>query len=367
MKRVVSGSKRIAYVKLYGLAGAFVIAGILWPLIKPGVAFGQTIELKFEHFMPAASKQHADVIVPWARQIEAASNGRLRFNIAPGMGFGHKPFEFLDKTAQGEVDLVWTMAGYTPGRYPKLGVFELPWVVSSRAAVTSMAMQEYYEIFARDEFSDVRVLGVWCHSGGVIMSKERELVLPADLRGMKIRAGSPQLAQMVQAFGAEPVHLPAPAAAGGISSGALDGTIFPYEVFPVFGLQRGIHRVSEFAGDRALYTAVMVLAMNKQAYDRLSPDLQKLLDDHSGMRLAAEFGQGLDDLESLGRDAYTESGGSITFIKGKQYEMWYHLSQPVIDQWVAGQDQRGSDGKALLQAAKGLISKYSAQWSPDRG
>jgi TRAP-type C4-dicarboxylate transport system substrate-binding protein len=146
--------------------------------IQPQVSWASDVELRLQHFMPEASVQQTEFFLPWARRIEAASNGRIRISVTPDMGLGGKPAELLSQVEQSKVDIAWISPGWTPGRFPKLSVFELPWLASSRAAVTSMALQEYYETYARDEFSGVHVLAVWCHSGGVIMNKEREIRIP---------------------------------------------------------------------------------------------------------------------------------------------------------------------------------------------
>jgi TRAP-type transport system periplasmic protein len=333
---------------------------------EPLPSLAQEVHLRLEHSLPEASPQHTEFFLPWARRIEVASNGRIRIVVTGAMGLGGKPFELFGKVERSEVDIVWTLAGFTPGRFPKLGVFELPWVASSRAAVTSMALQEYSESHARDELASVHVLAVWCHSSGVIMTKDRVVLLPSDLKGLKIRTGSDQLALMLSEFGAEPQHLSGPAVVTGLDRGNLDGTLFPYEVIPTFKLEDRIHHISEFAGDRGLFTSVFILAMSHKAYTNMSPELRQAIDANSGMKLAAELGRLFDDFETSGREAYDASGGTVTFIKEAQYEAWRRQSQPVVDAWVRQQKERGVDGEMLLKWAKGLIAKYSSLWSPLR-
>jgi TRAP-type transport system periplasmic protein len=333
---------------------------------EPQPSLAQDVHLRLEHSLPEAYHQHTEFFLPWARRIEAASKGRIRIGVTAAMGLGGKPFELLSKVERSDVDIVWTLAGFTPGRFPKLRVFELPWVVSSRAAVTSMALQEYSEAYARDELASVHVLAVWCHSSGVIMTKDREVLLPSDLKGLRIRTGSDQLALMLSEFGAEPQHLSGPAVVAGLDRGNLDGTLFPYEVIPTFKLEDRIHHISEFAGDRGLFTSVFILAMSRKAYTNMPPELRQVIDENSGMKLAAELGRLFDDFETRGREAYDGSGGTVTFIKGEQYEAWRHQSQPVVDAWVRQQKERGVDGEMLLKSAKELIAKYSSLWSPHR-
>jgi TRAP-type C4-dicarboxylate transport system substrate-binding protein len=282
------------------------------------------------------------------------------------MGLGGKPFELLSKVEHAEVEIVWTLAGFTPGRFPKLSVFELPWIASSRAAATSMAIHDYYESHARDELANVHVLAVWCHSSGVIMTRNHEVLLPSDLTGLRIRSPSAQISSMLSAFGAQPKHMPASVIVSELEQGQLDGTVFPYEVIPTFKLQNRIHHISEFAGDRGLYTAVFILAMSSNAYRAMPPELRQIIDDNSGMKLAAELGRLFDDFETAGREAYEESGGKVTFIKGEQYNEWYRQSDLVTKAWVQQQRERGIDGEMLLSSAKDLIVKYTNFWAPFR-
>jgi TRAP-type transport system periplasmic protein len=348
----------------WSIAIAFISAGGLANESQRSLA--QEFELRLEHSMPAASIQQSEFFLPWARRIEAASNGRIRISVTPAMGLGGAPSELLGKAERGEVDIVWASAGWTPGRFPKLEVFELPWVISSRAAVTSLALQEYYETHARDELENVHMLAVWCHSGGVIMTKDRQIIAPSDLKGLRIRTPSTQISDMLSALGAEPKLVPAPMVVAELDQGHLDGALFPYEVIPTFRLKDRVHHISEFAGDRGLHTAVFILAMSRDAYMRLPPDLRRVIDDNSGMKLVAELGRLWDEFETTGRDAYQEGGGGITFIKGEYYETWLRQTQPSVEAWIRQQKERGADGEMLLKSAKELIAKYSTLWGPYR-
>ncbi len=354
----------VLVIVLRCLVQACLVAAIAVFLFHANEAGAAENQLRLVHFMPETSVQQRLFFLPWARRIEEASQGRLRINVLPAMGGLGKPPELLGKVEQGEIDIAWTVAGYTAGRFPKLAVFELPWIVSSRAAVTSMALQEFYETYARDELANVHVLAVFCHSSGIIMSREREITHPADLQGLKIRSPSAQIALMLSSFGAEPQLMPAPAVAQELDNGKLDGALFPYEVVPTFHLERRVKTISEFAGDRGLFTSVFLLIMSQKSYDALPPDLRKVVDANSGMALAAELGRLWDDIETVGRDAFEEGGGRVTFIKGKNYDEWYRRTQPSIDAWIKQQRDKGVDGELLLQSAKALVNKYSNMWKP---
>ncbi len=280
------------------------------------------------------------------------------------MGLGGKPSDLIGQLERSEIDMAWTVAGYTPGRFPKLAVFELPWIGSSRAAVTSMALQEYYETYARDELESVHTLAVWCYPSGVIMSKQREVFAPGDLRGMKIRTPSAPVGLMLSHLGAEPKQLSPLAVPGELDKGDLDATLFPYEALIALPLAERVHYISEFAGDRGLFTSVFILGMSHRSYQQLPPDLRRIIDEHSGMKLSEEAGRLWDEFEMAGRYTFEASGGTVNFIKGQQYDEWYGRTEPAIAEWIQEQNRRGIDGGKLIASAKGLVEKYGRLWIP---
>jgi putative transcriptional regulator len=109
------------------------------------------------------------------------------------------------------------------------------------------------------------------------MTKDHRVLLPSDLKGLRIRAASAQLGRMLSAFGAEPKYLPGTAVAAGLDQGNLDGTLLPYEVIPTFQLQTRIHQISEFGGDRGLFTVVHILAMSRETIIVLRRETDKEL------------------------------------------------------------------------------------------
>ena len=120
-----------------------------------GAAAGERV-LRFHHFLPEHSPQHREIYLPWAKQIADASKGRLRIEVSPAMKLGGKPAELITQVETQKVDIAWIVAGYTPGRFPRLEVFELPWIASSRAWPTSQALYEFY-----DRFEQMTGVGIW--------------------------------------------------------------------------------------------------------------------------------------------------------------------------------------------------------------
>jgi TRAP-type transport system periplasmic protein len=350
------GSRRcrrhLHLVTATGLLAAF----ILWPL---SALVAQERVLRFHHMLPEKSPQHQVIFLPWASKIAQASNGRLRVNVTAAMQLGGKPAELITQVEGHQVDIVWTLPGYTPGKFPRLEVFELPWIASSRASATSQALYEYYETYAREDLANVHVLAVWCHPSGVILNRDEPLLRPGDAAGRVLRVPSVVIGEALRSFGAEPKLVPAPQVLKELQEGAIAGALFPYEVIPTLKLSKEIRHITEFAGHRGFYTAVFLLAMSRKAYGSLDEDLRKVLDAHSGAALSAELGRMWDDIEEIGREDFAAGGGVVTFVKNDDYDAWVEASQTVNEAWKAKVGRAGIDGGKLIAAAKELVAKYT--------
>ena len=114
-----------------------------------GAAFAQEVTLKLHQFLPAQANVPKLVLDVWADKIEADSNGRIKIERFPAMQLGGTPPELIDQAIDGVADVVWTVVGYTPGRFPSTEVFELPFMVED-AGAASYAFWKMFEKHMED-------------------------------------------------------------------------------------------------------------------------------------------------------------------------------------------------------------------------
>ncbi|MWD26857.1 C4-dicarboxylate ABC transporter [Aquicoccus sp. SCR17] len=340
---------------LLGVMGGAAIA-----LAGATGAWAQEVTLKLHQFLPPQANVPKLVLDVWADKIEEQSEGRIKIDRYASMSLGGTPPQLMDQALDGVVDIVWTVVGYTPGRYPSTEVFELPFMMTN-ARATSAAYWELFDTKLKDtEFKDLHILGTWVHGPGLLHTNE-PVKKPSDLAGMKIRGGSNSINMLLTELGATPVGMPVPAVSEGLSKGVIDGTTIPWEVTTSLKVAELVHNHTEFEG-KALYVLTFVLAMNKQKYESLPEDLQKVIDDNSGMEFSVFAGGTQADADAPARQVAVDLGNNIITLNEEQTQEWIDASQPVYDQWVESMDAKGIDGKALIEEARGLIAKYTEQY-----
>ncbi|WP_323776980.1 TRAP transporter substrate-binding protein [Leisingera sp.] len=341
--------------KLLGAAGAAALA-----MFGAMPAFAQEVTLKLHQFLPAQANVPKLILDVWADNIEESSGGRIKIDRFPSMQLGGKPPELMDQAIDGVADIVWTVVGYTPGRYPSTEVFELPFMMTNARAV-SHAYWEMFDKHMKDtEFKDVHILGTWVHGPGLIHTSD-PVETPEDLEGMKIRGGGRSVNALLTELGATPVGMPVPAIPEGLSKGVIDGTTIPWEVTSALKVPELVENHTEFTG-KALYTLTFVLAMNKEKYESLPDDLKKAIDDNSGLEFSVFAGGTQADSDGPSREMALDLGNNVITLDEEQTAIWREHAQPIYDQWIADMKEKGIDGAALIEEASALIEKYTPQY-----
>ncbi len=341
---------------LMGLIGGAAVAAMATGFGATS-ALAQEVTLKLHQFLPAQANVPKLVLDVWADNVEKDSGGRIKVERYPSMQLGGKPPELMDQAIDGVADIVWTVVGYTPGRFPSTEVFELPFMMTDARAM-SRAYWEMFEKHMKDtEFKDVKILGTWVHGPGLIHTAD-PVESPEDLQGMKIRGGSRSVNSLLTKLGATPVGMPVPAVPEGLSKGVIDGTTIPWEVTAALKVPELVENHTEFTG-KALYTLTFVLAMNKPKYESLPDDLKKVIDDNSGLEFSVFAGGTMEDADGPSRVIAEDLGNNIITLDAEQTAEWQALAMPIYDEWIADMESKGKDGKALIEEAQMLIEKYS--------
>ena len=320
------------------------------------------LTLKMHHSFSSVSGVHDRFLVPWARKVEADSGGHIRIDIYPLMQLGGAPAQLFDQARDGLADIVWTVPSHTPGRFPKIEAFELPFVPASRALVSSKAIEDYAAANLADEFREVRPLCFSCRDRAVVHAT-RTLQGFEELRGLKLHVPNRLADEAVRALGGQAVAMPISQVLLALSGRVINGCLDPWDAAPGLKLYDVLKAHTDFA-DAALSTTAFVLAMNRGAYDRLPRPLKSVIDANSGQPAAGMAGA-MWDVEAAGAVALArERGDAVTVLPPKEVLRWRRATEPVIAAWVKQMKERRIDGDKLLADIRELLEKYAGEPEP---
>lgn len=336
--------------------GSFMLHG-------PVQADDSVVTLKLAHFLPAHSVTQAQFLKPWAERITQQSNGRIQFQFYPSMQLGGTPPQLVDQVRDGVADIVWTLPGYSSGRFPLTAAFELPFMSSSSEA-SSQAMWDFLQKHGQKEFGDMRLLATHLTDGALVHTSKKPVHGLKDFRGLKLRAANRTAAKAIGLLGATPVAMPVPQVPEALSKGVVDGAVLPWDVVPALKLHELVKYHTETAeGAPALMHTALIVGMNKATYEKLPDDLKKVIDANSGRDLSRQAGQIWDNqVVETGHKLAESRQNEVYVLPAEEQAKWMEATSQVSDDWVKEVESKGyENGEALLEDARQLIEQYNAQ------
>ncbi len=326
---------------LQGAAAAAAAAGLP---SAPALAQGAE-EIKLHSFVAPNHVIWTDVLTPWAAEIAKRSNNRLTVRLFPSMQLGGKPPELYRQTAQGVTDATFTLPGYTSGDFPMMALTELPGTAASADDGTKKLWANFDKFLARD-FKDTKVLMLWNSDTASLMSKNKPLKTLEDLKGMKIRAPSAAQSAQLEALGATPIDMPAPAIYNNLDRGVIDAAMIPLSAALDFKL---IEVARYFTVEAPLGRSPFLVAMNKARYEKLTPDLRKIIDDTTGLSLSLKGAETYDkkNLESL---AAAKKDREVIVLSAQERQRWINAFKPMIQKQVEAGEKAGLPARGLVGA-----------------
>ena len=291
----------------------------------------------------------------WCGQLEQKTGGKIKCNLLP-RGVAAAPATF-DAVRNGLADISFTVHGYTPGRFITTQAAEFPFLGNNSEPV-SVAFQRLYAKTPAmaDEHKGVKVIAVFTHGPGIVFNTKRPITKAEDLLGLKWRVGGGMVNEISKALGMNVTLKPAPESYELLSSGVMDGTLFPAESVESFKIDKVIKYGTTFPG--GLYNTSFVFMMNQAKYDALAPDVKKAVDELSGEVAARMFGKGWDKVDRRGLAFMQANGVQITKADAAFVKQIADKTEPLVDAWAKAAEAKGmKEPKKALAAFRAEIAK----------
>jgi TRAP-type C4-dicarboxylate transport system substrate-binding protein len=311
-----------------------------------------SVTLNFAHFMSAQHPVHVNILVPFAEELEKATDGRIKttFHVANALVGAT---ELYDSAVTGVADIIFTLPGYTPGQFPLTSVIDLPGLLAGPVQASKVLNELYATTPAlQNEYKDTKVLMLGTTDIGQIMST-RPIAKLEDLKGLRLRSPGAVQNSVIEAFGATPVSLPASDLYDAIERKTVDGTLFP----PSGIISFKMHEVVTHITIPNLYASPLLAAMNLNTFNKLHPDDQKIIDELS-KKYAAKIGELYAGSQEKGMNAAKEKGIKIIELAPEELSKWQKAYAPVIDKWIADRSKAGLPGKEVYDKAVQLAAKH---------
>ncbi len=304
------------------------------------------IKLNYANFPPAPTFPCVQM-ERWKVEVEKRTDGQVQINTFPGGTLlGAKGM--LDGVIAGQADIGNICMAYQPGRFIVTNATSLPLGIPN-AKVGSMALLKLYEKYKPKAFEDVIVLAMFTNAPGNVMSKVPVNTLD-DMKGLDLRA-SGGAAQILKAWGANPVGMPMPATVEALQKGTVKGLFSSLEVMKDFKFAENCKYVT--MTETVIYPFSVI--MNKAKFNSLPKDVQKVMLDLKEEQ-SLWTGDYMD--EQIKKSiAWSKESNNVEFISLSAAEKakWDGKLDFITDKWIKGAKEKGLPAEEIIKDIKSYI------------
>ncbi|MDH3565827.1 MAG: TRAP transporter substrate-binding protein [Desulfobacteraceae bacterium] len=331
------------------IIGIFLAAFMIATLM-PMHAQAGPIKLSYANFPPAPTFPCVQM-ERWKKEVEKRTQGKVVIDTYPGSTLlGAK--NMMDGVIAGQANIGCLCMAYQPGRFILTNATSLP-VGLPNAKVGSLVLWDIYKKYNPAAFEKVKVLTMFTTAPTNIMSKVPVRNL-ADIKGLDLRA-SGGAAQILAAWGANPVGMPMPATVEALQKGVVKGLYSSLETMKDFKFAELCRFVT--MTNTVIYPFAVV--MNMDSWNALPADVKKVMED-LGTEQAEWTGTYMDNhvKESI---EWSKKNYNVEFIQLSDSEMatWNQKLQFITDNWVKNAKEKGLPAEAIVEDIKTLTKNHS--------
>lgn len=276
-------------------------------------AFAQGMTLKLAHGA-TADQAIGQAMQKFGQLVEQKSGGAAKVEVHLA-GSLYNERTALEAIVNGAVDFGGASNANWAAFTNTLMFMDLPYVINDEVAFKRVMHgavgDEIRKRFEKDGFKLLMVLD----NGGFrdIVNNKRPVKSPADLKGLKFRTtASPVEIAMFRTWGAIPTSIDWAEVYNALSSGVVDGEF----VMPTWLATAKHYEVLKYATRNRSVIGIQTLAMRKDRFDKLPPNVQKAILDSA--KEAEDYGNKLDQELTEKARAYAGKLGVQTYTPNDQ-------------------------------------------------
>ena len=331
-------------------------AAAITALAFPAQAQDKQINLKISHWVPATHPLQK-AAEEWAADIEKASGGTIKSQVYPAQQLG-KAFDHYDMVRDGIADVGYINPGYQPGRFPIISAGEIPFLIGEVHGGIR-AVDQWYRKYAKTEMKDTKYCFSFILDPATWHSSKKKIMVPDDIKGMKIRPSQATIAAWVTQLGGTNVQASATEVRDVMEKGVAEAVMFPWGSVPLLG----VDKVTKYHMDASISTTMFQWLINQKVYDSMSPAQKKVIDDHCTTDWASKFADPWGDFEHSGlAKMKAMPGHEVYTITSEQLALWKKAAEPLHKVWADNVKKAGGDPDTIMKELNAALVQNKASY-----
>jgi TRAP-type C4-dicarboxylate transport system substrate-binding protein len=289
----------------------------------------------------------------WAKNVLAATGGKLQIRILPGGSSGYQGGDILDAISDNLLQMGIVYGGHAAGQEQILEMLDLPHFVPEDFDFRVKLWERLRPLYAEylEKKYNVYVLDFMQFNPRRLYTK-KPVKAVTDLKGLKIRAIGPADAAFIKALGAEPTVTEWGELYTSLQQGVVDGHMAADSA----QVAMRFNEVTEYIFDTANAGPVFFLLVNRKSLQDLPADVREKFLALRGELLAANRASYVPT-DAAARKALIAKGMKVNPVSPSDAELMRKAALPIIADWAA---RLNPDSRKIYDVAKSMIDAQVA-------
>lgn len=307
-------------------------------------------EMRFSSFEPAQAFLTKDLVQAWIDKVNPKLSKANQFKLYPGGILGSPPAQ-QELVKSGVADAALVIPNYSPGVFPLTSVVQVPFLAKTSHQGTAILQGLLEQGILDEEYKDFKLIALFTTKDYHAYMHEKEIRVPADFKGLRLRTPSPYVNQLVESLGATGVRVPGPQVYEALERGVADGTVWVFNAYKSFRLAEVAPKITKIG----MTSIPLALLMNKNTYNALPAEDKKIIDEASN-RAMSEWMANVMDAYEKEQEQVARDNPKITFtdLSDSELQLWKSAFKDAPTMWVERQQKFKVDAKSVLEKAQTL-------------
>jgi TRAP-type C4-dicarboxylate transport system substrate-binding protein len=331
---------------------SFFLIGMLIVPVPPPAHAAEAKVIKISHQWPAGTADEGDfrarLAHKFAEEVEKRTNGALKFEIYPA-GSLVKAKQQFDAMSRGALDMSVFPLAYQGGKIPMVNITLMPALVTDydqglrwKDAPIGKELEKTLEEHG------VRII-TWVWQAGGNVSRDKPILNPDDVKGLKVRGAGKSIEVMLKAAGGAIVSIPSSEGYSAMQTGVADamwtssGSLVSYRLYEV-----AKHVTT--ARNKTFWFMFEPLLMAQSTYDSLTPEQQKIVTEVGASLDAFAVKSAREDDQRVA-DVYAKAGVTVHDMDEAMFVKWRKIAKASAWKEYA---EKVKDGQRLMDMAESV-------------
>ncbi|SFO75868.1 TRAP-type C4-dicarboxylate transport system, substrate-binding protein [Cohaesibacter marisflavi] len=323
------------------LAGAMLAVS----MFASGGASAET-KLVLSSWLPPRHPLVMGAIKPWAKQVDKVTEGRVTVRVLT-KPLGAPPAHF-DMAKDGVADITYGLHSFTKDdRFLRSRIGQFSFLGKSATEISKNFWTIYGgQLEAAKEHEGTKLLGLFTHGPGVLLSKDYHFDSPDRFQGFKLRTPGGYPADLMSGVGATTLFMSSGEVYEKLTRGVIDGICMAMDSVRAFKLDKHITDVMTVPG--GLYNTSWFLVMNQAKWDGISDEDKTAIMSISGEAFSELAGKAWDEADAKGLASTKKAGITVYAADEAVLGKILDVSAGVEKLWIEAVEAQGYDAAAAL-------------------